>query len=200
MGFALLLLGLVPLMFLPEMAVSSSSEDDELPQDSGGSGAGDLLDDEPGGNNETDLENDTDILNHIDEDDGADTGDEMVDPETVLSPENEDDAATPSDGSEGDVLKPIDEIESTLETIWIDGSSDTGLAYAEIEDFETGQDILHISMAPESITGELDVDVTQSDNGMDALVFVENELIAILKGAPDATVDDIVVAIESLAA
>lgn len=201
MGIAFLLLGLVPLVFLPglvgEGAVDpAGTVDDTVPL----GGHGDLLqDDSQDGPDDTDESVDeTDILAPVDADDQPDDGQQQVDPGTVLGAVDEDDDTTPSDGNEGDILQPVDQIESDQDVIWVDGSTDTGLGYAEVEDFELGQDMLHITVAPEMVEGELDLNVTASEDGQDAMVYVEHRLIAVLKGVPGATNADITVTIAQL--
>ena len=196
MGIAILLLGLVPLMFLPHMDTTTDEDDLQPPDDSGSEPVGDLLTndlDAPDPDAEP-----SDILAPINDIDLPDDGTQPVDPEAVLGPVDQDDVLTPSDGEEGDIILPVDQIESENIDVFIDGSADAGIAYAEVEGFETGEDILHISILPEMVDGTLDVDVTQSDDGMDALIYVEQQLIAVLKDAPDASPDDIVVVVRNI--
>ena len=95
---------------------------------------------------------------------------------------------------------PVDQIESEEEDIWVDFEADAGLGYSEIEDFDAGVDVLHVSIDSSSVAGELDVEVIEADNGKDALVFVEDQFIAVLKGAPDATTANVIVEVNALGA
>ncbi|MEE9427571.1 MAG: hypothetical protein V3V25_05410 [Paracoccaceae bacterium] len=203
MGIALLLLGLLPLMFLPDM-LDSDADSGDGPEDSSGSespgngdGSGDdssLLDDP------VDDGSEPDVLAPNDEDDLPDDGNQNPDPDDVLAPVDEDDVLSPSGGNGGDVLLPVDQIESDADTIWINFNDDAGLGYSEIEDFQAGQDLLHVLIDPDAIIGELDVEVIQSESGLDSMVYVEQQLVAILKGAPNATLIDVVVEIGVMAA
>ena len=82
-----------------------------------------------------------------------------------------------------------------MDTFWVyfDGASGSGAA--DIGDFTTGEDFLRVTLNPDLNHGDLAVDVMPSDDGADGLVTVNGETVAILRGAPDATVDDVYVEI-----
>ena len=69
-----------------------------------------------------------------------------------------------------------------------------------IEGFDTGQDVLVISVDPASVEGALDLDVRPSDDGADGLVFIEQMLVAIVRGAPELSPEDVVVKLAERAA
>ena len=73
-------------------------------------------------------------------------------------------------------------------------------APAEMDGFRPGEELLLIAMNAEAVEGGLDVQVLPSENGQDGLVFVEKMLIAVLKNAPDASPQDIMVALTGAAA
>ncbi len=207
MGIALLLLGLLPLIFMPE-AIDDGAQDDDLSNDSGGlpppveidGDGGDIAsllddpDDQDGENTDNSTETDgSDILDPNIEIDLPDDGTQNPDPDDILEPVIDIDVLTPSDGNESDILLPVDQINSDSDTIWINFNDDAGLGYSEIEDFQPGQDVLHVLIEPGVVIGALDVDLLQSENGLDTMVYVEQQLVAILKGAADATLGDVIV-------
>ncbi len=225
MGIALLLLALLPLAFLPDFGDGDTDKSgdgvDLVPPVIGpviGPAIGDetldggtgLLDDPPvddpgqdmapGADLPEDPEDGLDILAPNYEDDPPDAGDQNPDPDNVLAPVNEDDVATPPIGDEGDILLPVDQINSDNDTIWINFNDDAGLGYSEIEDFQSGHDVLHVLIEPNAVFGALDVDILLGENGLDSHVFVEQKLVAILKGAPNATPADVIVEIGVVAA
>lgn len=68
----------------------------------------------------------------------------------------------------------------------------TGAAPAEIADFTVGDDFLRVSLNPEiGENGTPSVEVAPSADGLDAAVTVNGDVVAILRGAPGATVSDI---------
>jgi len=211
MGIAFLLLGLLPLMFLPDMLDSGDEAEDATPETlpiiplADGDFADDqpdLLDDpetpDPHDDDPTE-DDDPTALAPNDEDDLPDDGSQNPDPLDVLAPMIEDDVETPPNDEE-DALLPVDQIETDADGIWVNFEDDAGLGYSEIEDFQAGQDVLHIVINPNSIVGDLDLEVLAAANGLDSEVYLEQQLVAVLKGAPDATMADIVVEIGVIAA
>ncbi|MCK0141557.1 calcium-binding protein [Aliiroseovarius sp. F20344] len=79
------------------------------------------------------------------------------------------------------------------DVFWLYPEGDDRAHVAEITDFETGKDFLRISLDPESDNSDLSVAVQTSDNGEDGVVTVGGQVVAILKGAPTASVHDIYV-------
>ncbi|MBV1866982.1 MAG: hypothetical protein KUG69_03605 [Marinosulfonomonas sp.] len=174
MFMAVILLGLLPLAILPDFLASdpTQGDDDENLKEGPDQSADNILD-------------------PITENDVPQPEDENVDPETILAPVIEDDLPSPDDEVVGDILLPVDEIESDADTIFINVEEFHGSGYAEVEDFDPGTDILHVLIDPDIIEDELDVAVITSENGEDADVYVEDYLIAVLKGAADATENDV---------
>lgn len=64
---------------------------------------------------------------------------------------------------------------------------------AQITDFKSGEDFLRISLAEDANHKDLDCVVQPSESGEDGIVTIGGQVVAILKGAPDATVQDIYV-------
>ena len=183
MLMAVILLGLVPLAILPDFLGDDASQggDDEN------------LEDGPEGPTDNILEPAVeDILEPTLEDDIQDPGEN---PEDILTPVIEDDLPSPDDIVEGDILLPVDEIDSQADSILINFEEFHGSGYAEVENFETDKDILHVLIDPDTVEDELDVKVDASDNGQDADVYIEDYRIAVLKGAADATEDNVFVEI-----
>lgn len=79
------------------------------------------------------------------------------------------------------------------DVFWIYSDADAGDDYAEVTDFVPGQDFLRVSLDPAQDTGTLDYDVHPSETGEDGIVTVNGEIVAILKGAPGATTQDVYV-------
>ncbi len=213
MGIAILLLGLLPLAFLPDFLGSDSEGDDENSEDlDSSSGSGDLLDD--GGNSGDGSHWSPDILNPVVEDDFDD--DDDPDEDNILAPVDGDDDATPSDGEEGDVLAPIveddvanrsGEAEENTLTFSSDLDANTKAEYSDnllvakgvdqepvnIENFQAGEDVLFISVDPGDDKEALEVVTKPSDNGQDGLVFVGGKLVAVIEDTPNASAQDIVI-------
>lgn len=75
---------------------------------------------------------------------------------------------------------------------WVYHDGDAASDAALIADFEVGEDFLRVSLNPNiGENGEPDVVVGPSADGEDGLVIVNGNLVAILKGVPNATASDI---------
>lgn len=201
MIYAILLLGLLPLAFLPDFLSSGSDDPEPEPEAAGtGEGQGDLLEeagfvgasagqgdaDEEGGAVGMGQESGTTLL-PVDEEDTPGTAPPSG---GILSPLDEDDQ--PGDAAGGEVpLGPVIEIDSEAEDIWLNVDEFAGASYAEITRFDPGRDVLHLGFmeAPEGEGPELAV--TPSEDGRDALVHLDGVLVAVLRNAPGATIDDI---------
>lgn len=256
MGIAFLLLGLLPLAFMPDIFGGVSDEDDavvndrDAPDDNGdllgidgatqngggpgssagidliadmpgflgdagfgaGAGAGDLAfapdapADPAGAGPAEDMDNstpdgpdqgspdDADILQPVNQVDLPDPGTSDADPGSVLQPVNPIDVASGQDVPAETVLAPVDQIDTG--TAWVDVGGAVGDDLAEIDDFQIGRDVLHISVNPDLVKGPVDVNVSTSADGQDSDVFIEKQLIAVLRGVPDATQSDVRVDIE----
>lgn len=215
MGIAILLLGLLPLAFLPDFLDSNSEGDDENSEDlDSSSGPGDLLDE--GGGSGDGSHWSPDILNPVVEDDFDENDDDDPDEDSILAPVDGDDDATPSDGEEGDVLAPIveddvanraGEAEENAPTFSSDLDANTKAEYSDnlldakgvdqepvnIENFQAGEDVLFISVDPEDDKEALEVATKPSDNGQDGLVFVGGKLVAVIEDTPNASAQDIII-------
>ncbi len=206
MIYAILLLGLLPLAFLPDFLSSGPEEPEEEPEPAtAGEEQGDMLEEagfvgasagqgdtgeEDGavGMESADMgqESGTTLL-PVDE---ADTPGTAPPPGDILSPLDEDDQ--PGDAAGGEVaLGPVIEIDSEAEDIWLNVDEFAGASYAEITRFDPGRDVLHLGfMEPPEGEGP-ELAVTPSEDGQDALVHVDGVLVAVLRNAPGATIDDI---------
>lgn len=78
-----------------------------------------------------------------------------------------------------------------MDTFWVYHDGTDGGGFADIQDFEVGVDFLKVSLDPNTTTGTLDVDVTPSADGEDAVVTVNGATIALLRGAADASLADV---------
>lgn len=78
------------------------------------------------------------------------------------------------------------------DTFWLydDG---TGASVAEITDFETGTDALRITLDPEVDWGDMDVTVGLAENGLDSIVSVNGEEMALLTGNTSIAAHDVYV-------
>ncbi|MGH1370092.1 MAG: calcium-binding protein [Maritimibacter sp.] len=101
------------------------------------------------------------------------------------------------DGGAGDDTLIIDSEDtatggSGMDTFWLynDGMSES---VAQITDFENGIDTLRITLDPEGAWGDMEVAVTPSLDGLDGIVSVNGETMAILRGGASATTGDIYV-------
>ncbi|UWP91835.1 hypothetical protein K3X13_12405 [Aliiroseovarius crassostreae] len=68
-----------------------------------------------------------------------------------------------------------------------------GLGHATVTDFVSGEDFLRITLDPDVDPDTIALEVTPSDDGADSVVSVNGEVVAILQGAPGATVADLYV-------
>ena len=81
---------------------------------------------------------------------------------------------------------------SGSDVFWLyhDGADAGGSA--DVMDFEVGQDFLRVSLNPSiGENGEPEVIVQPSDDGLNRIVMVNGDLVAVLHGAPTATVSDV---------
>jgi len=111
---------------------------------------------------------------HIDND--ADALDGGVGNDTLIM-----DRADTATGGEG----------SDVFWVYFDGSSGEGAA--QITDFTIGEDFLRVTLNPTIDHGDMNIDVAPSDNGLDGVVRVNGETVAILQGTPGATAADVYV-------
>ena len=215
MGIGLLLLALLPLAFFPDLLFGDSDEaDTETNSDPALASAGSLLGDSDvahdyqvsvvslldAHSSDTSSDDTEAILEPVIKDDQPDTGGPEPDPDDILAPVVEDDAATPSDGQEGEILEPVIEDDSEPDIVWVESDEHADDVHAEVEGFQIGEDILQISLCPDTAQDQTEVTVVQSEDGEDSLVFVDEHLVAVLKGVASATVADVYVDTNWLAA
>jgi Ca2+-binding RTX toxin-like protein len=80
------------------------------------------------------------------------------------------------------------------DVFWLHHDNTGPAGVADVTDFETGADFLRISLNPAAGHVDLpELEVGPAQNGADAEVRIDGELVAILRGAVDATVDDVLV-------
>lgn len=79
--------------------------------------------------------------------------------------------------------------------LYSDGNFDEPVA--QVMDFETGRDFLRVSLDEDGGREDLTCEVSPSENGEDGVVTVGGQVVAILKGAPDATAQDVYVEVRS---
>lgn len=99
------------------------------------------------------------------------------------------------DGGAGNDTLIMDRADSATggdgyDTFWV-YSDDAAGGAAEVTDFRSGEDFLRISLDPDVDHGDINVDVSPSDDGQDGVVTVNGDTIAILRGAPDASAADV---------
>ncbi len=92
----------------------------------------------------------------------------------------------------GAVLSPSVDDSRTTESFWLYSTAGSQTDVADITDFLSGEDVLRISLNPAAIDSG-NVSVLPSGDGEDALVTIDGKVIAILRGAPEATLRDVFV-------
>ncbi|WP_187393090.1 calcium-binding protein [Maritimibacter fusiformis] len=109
-----------------------------------------------------------------------------------------DDDSDQLDGGDGDDLLIMDRADTATggtgnDTFWVyfDGASGSGAA--EITDFSVGQDFLRISLNPAINHGDAALVVGPSGDGQDAVVTINGQTVALLRGAPGASAGDVYV-------
>lgn len=180
-----------------------------------GSGGDDVLHGGAHGAGDEDVQDDDTVFggggdDHITGGYGADTlsggdGDDMIDhlgraEQEISAPHHEfvwhiDNDSDALDGGAGNDTLIMDRADTATggagyDTFWV-YSEDGAASAAEVNDFQTGQDFLRITLDPEIDHGDITLDVAPSDDGEDGIVTVNGETIAILRGAPDASDADV---------
>lgn len=144
---------------------------------------------------------------------GADTlsggdGNDVIDhlgreEQTLSEPHHEfgwhiDNDADSLDGGAGNDTLIMDRADSATggdgsDTFWVYFDSASGSGAADVGDFTVGEDFLRISLNPDLDNGDMALTVEPSQDGHDGVVQVNGETVAILRGAPEATTDDVLV-------
>lgn len=78
-----------------------------------------------------------------------------------------------------------------MDTFWVFSDVDGGGGAATITDFNSGEDFLRVSLNPDYGFGDPVVSVAPSEDGLDGVVTVNGDVVAILQGAPGATAADV---------
>lgn len=107
-----------------------------------------------------------------------------------------DNAADSLSGGDGDDTLIMDRADNAeggagMDTFWVYFDKGTGEGAADIRDFETGTDFLRVTLNPDLDHGEMEVDVSASDDGQDGIVTLNGEVVAVLRGAADASIADV---------
>lgn len=102
------------------------------------------------------------------------------------------------DGGSGNDTLIMDRADSATggegyDTFWVYFDDASGGGAAEVGDFTPGEDFLRISLNPALDHGDMALSVAPSDDGQDAVVSVNGEIVAMLRGAPGATEADVLV-------
>ncbi|HHS94142.1 MAG TPA: calcium-binding protein, partial [Rhodobacterales bacterium] len=79
------------------------------------------------------------------------------------------------------------------DTFWVFFDDSSGAGVAEVTDFKPGEDFLRITLNPELDHGDMALTIDPSDNGEDAEISVNGEMIAVLRGAAGASASDVLV-------
>ncbi|WP_281840723.1 calcium-binding protein [Sinisalibacter aestuarii] len=144
---------------------------------------------------------------------GADTlsggaGDDVIDhlgrvEQTYSVPHHEfawhiDNDADTLDGGAGNDTLIMDRADSAIggtghDTFWVYFDDATGSGAADVGDFSVGEDFLRITLNPDLDHGDMALRVEPSADGQDAIVRVNDAIVAILRGAPNATGADVLV-------
>jgi len=78
------------------------------------------------------------------------------------------------------------------DVFWLYHDGADGMTMAEVTDFVPGEDFLRVTLNPQIGENEVpEVVVRPTDNGADGHVIVNGDLVAVLYGAPTATVSDV---------
>ncbi|OIP83120.1 MAG: hypothetical protein AUK37_07970 [Rhodobacterales bacterium CG2_30_65_12] len=102
------------------------------------------------------------------------------------------------DGGSGNDTLIMDRADSATggagyDTFWVYFDNASGGGAAEVGDFTPGEDFLRISLNPALDNGDMALSVAPSDDGQDAVVSVNGEIVAMLRGAPGASAADVLV-------
>ena len=102
------------------------------------------------------------------------------------------------DGGEGDDTLILDRADTATggagdDVFWLYSNDGDGLGHAEVTDFTPGEDFLRIQLDPATDALSMEFDVHPSASGDDSIVTVNGEVVALLKGSPNATVRDVYV-------
>lgn len=102
------------------------------------------------------------------------------------------------DGGAGDDLLIMDRADTATggsgnDTFWVYDDGTSGGGAAEITDFTVGQDFLRISLNPALDHGDAALVVGPSGDGQDGVVTINGQTVALLRGAPGASANDVYV-------
>lgn len=100
------------------------------------------------------------------------------------------------DGGTGNDVLIMDRFDSAsggegIDTFWVYFDMNGAEGFADVQDFETGVDFLRVTLNPGLDVDAMEVDVQPSADGLDSVVTLNGEVVAMLRGAPDATLADV---------
>jgi len=219
MLYALLLLGLIPVVLLPEYLAKDEEPIDMDEHETMDPQGEDLLaepvsldpiieDDEPGDQTDPDegvipptVDDDigeTVLAPVIENDQPSDPN--QPPPEDIRAPVDENDAPPDPDAQDpNDVLAPVieDDFDATLDPILEDDMApeEYHFAYtgepADIMGFDALEDVLVVRMLDSEPDATLDTTVDVSENGQDSLVHVDGALVAVIRDEAGVALDQI---------
>lgn len=80
------------------------------------------------------------------------------------------------------------------DTFWLYSDGEVDVDFAQITDFSQDEDIIRISLPPEAEqSDDFEIEVSQTEDGTGSQVSVNGDVVAVLYGAPNVTVGDVVV-------
>lgn len=202
MMLAMLLLGVFPALFLPEM-LSNSDEDDMEAAEFDETGEEpvfiDLTPDEDVESNPEQEPSSEEAGFDVPEGDNEELEPIIEDDEPSESPEydpTQENAPVIEDDERGDdwgedipenSLDPV--IEDDEHSLYVDGGND----HVEITGFDADYDRLHITLTPEVAESGIDVDVTIAENGTDSEVRIAGTLVVVILNELEVTGANIIV-------
>lgn len=80
------------------------------------------------------------------------------------------------------------------DTFWLYSDGEVDVDFAQITDFSQDEDIIRISLPPEAEqSDDFEIEVSQTEDGTGSQVSINGDVVAVLYGAPNVTVGDVVV-------
>ncbi len=109
--------------------------------------------------------------------------------------DNDADALFGGDGNDTLIMDRADNATGGTgnDTFWVYFDDASGSGAADVGDFTVGEDFLRITLNPELDHGDMVLRVEPSDDGADGIVRVNDAIVAILRGAANATEADMLV-------
>ncbi len=206
MEWAIVLFGLFAFVILPDIFDSNNEQTSDTGGGGGGGGGGDLLDggtDDGAGDDLWDSGSGDGTGDDMDNGGGSDTvaADGSEDGGAGSDNVNEDSDITAEEGS--GAFNPDTEFDEELamaDAAKGDTTDQSDNHPVAVEGFDVDEDVLILELKPGVSEDTGNIDVIPSDDGEDGNVYMDNELIAVLMGAPEASPEDVFVKASRLAA